>query len=143
MVKNIFVVALSMMLIGCTPPVIKTVYKTKEIPIYIVPTPPTVPEPVLEVTLLTPEQKNDIGELAKAYSISLKQSTQYACQLKNIVDEYAVLAAASPSLISPVPIPSALSLSLAFPSIQQFITDMKAHPVSLTVPDNVAKDCIK
>ncbi len=79
------------------PPKIKYVEKT--VPIYYVPKAPNVTPPVLYLTQLTSEQENDIGELAKAFNISLTQETQYACQLKLIVDAYATLASTPPQLL--------------------------------------------
>jgi hypothetical protein len=147
MVKYILAALIFASLIGCVSQPVKTVYQEKDIPIYIVPAPPIVKQPVLAITSLTPAQQNNIGELTKAYNISLKQTMQYACQLKNIVDEYTILAASSPSLISPVPLPVAMSFSLSTPSISQILSVIKPNtPLTATVPTitpNVAKDCNK
>lgn len=107
----------------------KTVYVDKDIPVYVVPKPPAIIKPVLAIDLLTVAQQDDIGELTKAYSISLKQAMQYACQLKNVVDKYDDLSAKNPTLITPAPTPVDFSLTTVAPS--------------LLLNVDVTKDCTK
>jgi hypothetical protein len=102
MVKYILIAFMAVGLASCMDQPVKTVYRDKNIPIYVVPKAPAVNPPVLVVNTLTDAQKNDPGELSKAYAISLKQAMQYACQLKSIVDTYAELAQNVPTPIMPV-----------------------------------------
>ena len=127
MVKYLSICLLALMLVSCATQPTKTVYVDKNIPVYIVPAPPKVEKPILIINSLTDAQKNNIGELTKAYAISLKQTMQYACKLKNIVDKYTELSLLNPSLIMPVP----TSVSLITPSL--------LNKAVLNV--NVEKDC--
>ena len=141
MVKYILLIAASLSLFACADQPVKTVYQTKEVPVYVVPAPPTVVRPTLVITTLTDAQKADLGELAKAYSISLKQAMQYSCSLENIVNAYAALAAKAPSLIAPIPEPTSTAFSLTVPAVSQILTDLK--PTAVLQISNTAKDCTK
>lgn len=105
MVKNIlFSLGIVALLAGCQDKTVKpdTVI-TKEVPVYVVPHSPPYVRPVLAITQLTDAQKDDQGELTKAYAISLKQTMQYACKLEKIVDGYNALASKSPTPVAPLP----------------------------------------
>lgn len=87
------ILTLILILCGCSnQPTIKTEYKDKYIPIAIVPYPPEVTEPDYYINNLTEEQKNDIGELAKAYIITLREANNYIKNLKMVYDHYMELA---------------------------------------------------
>lgn len=79
---------------GCktNPPIVKTEYKNVYVPVYVVPGPPEVQEPVLATDTLTEAQKQDIGELAKAYVIENKQLRNFNGLLLEIVQKYAEMA---------------------------------------------------
>lgn len=99
MIKYILIAILATAVAGCAPQQVKTEYQQVNVPVYVTPTPPAVQKPDLYLKHLTPTQQNDIGELSKAFRISLKQEQQYACMLQKIVDKYAELAKApSPTL---------------------------------------------
>jgi hypothetical protein len=102
MVKYIAIMFMALSLVACKDQPTRVEYKDKDVPVYITPAPPVVPRPDLAINHLTDKQKDDTGELAKAYAVSLKQVMQYACKLENIVDTYAKLAAQSPAPITPV-----------------------------------------
>jgi len=103
MVNKILLIGfVSLWIIGCKSVDPKVEYRDKAYPVYVVPHPPKVDKPKLEIENLTDSQKNDIGQLSKAYAISLKQTMQYACKLKNIVDEYEKLSEASPLPVEPI-----------------------------------------
>jgi hypothetical protein len=92
------------MLTACADTSVKPVsVVTKEVPVYVVPHSPPYVRPVLAITQLTDAQKDDQGELTKAYAISLKQTMQYACKLERIVDGYNDLASKSPTPVTPLP----------------------------------------
>ena len=61
-----------------------TVYEDKYIPIPLVPMPPDVKVPEYYAKTLTEEQKNDIGELTKAYVISSQESMNYIRNLEKV-----------------------------------------------------------
>jgi len=104
MVRNILLTLGLVMLTACADTSVKPVsVVTKEVPVYVVPHSPSYARPVLAITQLTDAQKDDQGELTKAYAISLKQTMQYACKLEKIVDGYNDLAAKSPIPVSPLP----------------------------------------
>jgi len=86
---TVSIALLVLFLAGCDPMRVKTevVYVDKAVPIEV-PPPPTVERPKLVVWELTPEQEQDIGELVKAYKISIKQLQGYAEQLERILDGY-------------------------------------------------------
>jgi hypothetical protein len=115
MKKLIAIICMGLVLSACTPAEVKTVYKDKDVPIYIVPAPPIVQKPVLYLSTMTTAQQDDIGELAKGYKTTLTQVIQYACKLQLIVDKYAMLAASGPTLISPTVAPVIKTFSLTNP----------------------------
>lgn len=78
-----------------------TQYVDKYIPVYIVPSAPKVKQPVLAIKVLTDTQKNKLGELVKAYAISLHQEVCYAKQLREILDEYSKLSKSYPYIMEP------------------------------------------
>lgn len=82
---------------GCAtrPPVEHVVYVDKYIPIPIVPNPPTVKKPDYYANSLTEEQKNDIGELGKAYVISSQEAVNYTRNLEEVYEVYKDMAARS------------------------------------------------
>ena len=97
--------SLGLALTGCaTTPVCHPIIQTKEITVYVpvnqVPAPPTVTPPTLALTALTSAQKGDIGELAKAYNITVVQLEDYASALKKIVDSYAAMAAQNAPVVN-------------------------------------------
>lgn len=101
--KKILILSMFLTILsGCGQERIRTVYQEKDVPVYVVPAPPKVQQPDLAINNLTEKQKDDIGELAKAYNISLVQLGQYACKLKNIVDKYEFLSTTSPTPVSPL-----------------------------------------
>lgn len=100
---------------GCTSvpcaPVIQTKFVPEYIPVNQVPAPPTVAPPTLALASLTPAQKLSLGEMAKAYVVSLTQLEDYATNLKKIVDKYAQMAADNPPVVNGAP-SSAPALSI-------------------------------
>lgn len=90
MVKHTIIIGLLSMVSACAtaPPIVQIEYKTVEIPVPYAPKPPVVDKPVLDVTTLTPAQKEDLGELSKSYKISLIQVENYADDLEKIIKKY-------------------------------------------------------
>jgi predicted transglutaminase-like protease len=94
--KNLIVLSISaIILMGCGHQQVKTVYQDKYIPIPIVPAPPEVAKPEYYSETLTDEQKEDIGELAKAYVIDSKQAKAYADNLERVYETYGDMATSS------------------------------------------------
>lgn len=101
--RNILtIMILGGLLMGCGGVQVKTVYQDVYIPIPYVPEPPEVTEPEYYSTTLTEEQRNDIGELSKAYVIDSKQALSYASNLKKVHDTYKILAENSENRIKAI-----------------------------------------
>lgn len=104
--KLLISVGMSMLLlIGCvtTPTVVtKTQFQTVEVPIVIVPAPPTIQKPVLAITQLKSADQNNVGLVAQSYVLSIKQLEDYADQLTLIIDKYAELAKQNPNINTPL-----------------------------------------
>jgi hypothetical protein len=66
-------------------------YQTVVKPVYYVPAPPHVDRPALDINNLTDAQKNDIGQLAAAYKITIKELEDYSIELETIIAKYAEL----------------------------------------------------
>jgi hypothetical protein len=90
--KKFIPIVLILMLTGCGGVQTKTVYQDVYIPIPIIPYPPEITEPEYYTDLLTEEQKNDEGELSKAYVISSMQCIDYSNNLKRVYETYQSLA---------------------------------------------------
>lgn len=100
--KYITLIILSLSMMGCVAPRVKTVYQDKYIPIPYIPAPPHVEEPEYYSNTLTEAQKEDIGELTKAYVIDSKQAVSYAENLKKVYDSYTKLAETSENRIKAI-----------------------------------------
>jgi len=80
------------LLTGCG----KTIqYKDVAYPVYVVPTPPEVSRPALEIDKLTPDQRADAGLVLKAQRATDEQKDGYIAQLETIVQKYRELSAIS------------------------------------------------
>lgn len=87
--KYILPIILSMFIVGCGQTIpTKIDYKEKIVVNYKVPTPPKVECLPLQTTFLTPEQKEDLGELAKAYTMDRAILAQCAQYYKDVYDKY-------------------------------------------------------
>jgi hypothetical protein len=144
MVKKIALVLMVGLLAGCnslsgvktTPPqpVVKTVTVKENVPVLYTPAPPTVKKPALVVNSLTAAQKTDIGQLARAYAVSLKQAMYYACNLQNVVDAYAALAAKNPAVLNPTSLQSLATAAATASSTAK-------TPIATTLTVNTSKNC--
>lgn len=85
--KYLIIVAMALFLSGCHHTV-KTVYQDRYVPIIIVPPPPELTIPEYYAATLTEEQKQDIGEVTKAYVISSQQAANYLSNLKEVYNLY-------------------------------------------------------
>ena len=90
--KNYILAASLLILTGCFAPKEHIIYKEVKVPIVKVLAPPVVNKPELAITTLTPEQKDDLGELAKAYKITIMQLEQYVTILEDILAKQKELA---------------------------------------------------
>ena len=90
MIKQLTMVVLVLALFGCnsTKVIEKVVYKDKLVPVTVVPAPEKVNKPILLIDQLSIEQKNDLGELSKAYVISIEQLEEYSKQLSLVINKY-------------------------------------------------------
>jgi len=73
------------------PPKIVTVIKTVEVEIPIAtqcPIPDDITKPVLEISKLTPADKDDFRKVASSYVVSLAQCMSYAEQQEQQLDSY-------------------------------------------------------
>lgn len=86
---------------GCGEQPVKTVYKTEQTVVYIVPDSPKIVRPDLDINHLTPQEKQNIGILSKSLTISFAQLKAYTCKLETIVNKYQDLAKQSPSPVKP------------------------------------------
>lgn len=93
--KLLIAVVLVLTLSACGPQQVKTVYKDKYVPILYVPTPPKITVPEYYANSLTEEQKNDIGELTKAYIISSHQQHNHIKNLEKVYNLYVELSESS------------------------------------------------
>lgn len=81
-------------LVGCkTRTVIE--YQDVYVPIPYVPMPPEIDEPDYYATELTEEQRELLGELAKAFVISSREAVDYGHNLKQVYDLFVDLAKSS------------------------------------------------
>jgi hypothetical protein len=89
-------------LVGCAsgPPDIK--YQEKYIPIPMCPTPPSIEVVSYYANTLTDDQSNDMGELAKAYVISSKESVNRNAKLQMVYDTYKEIAENSESRLKAI-----------------------------------------
>lgn len=100
----LFVSLLAVALAGCktkqdTPQI---VYKTVNVPVYIVPAPPTVERPVLTLETTSPEVlRSSDAAYVKALAASFEQITGYAKQLEAVYNKYKELAAISAQNVLP------------------------------------------
>lgn len=91
--KLIIACVISATLFGCAstrPPDI--VYQEKYLPIPMCPKPPPVEAPSYYANTLSDDQSNDMGELAKAYVISSKESVNRNTKLQLVYDAYIKIA---------------------------------------------------
>jgi hypothetical protein len=86
--KNIIILVMSLFIVGCGTTKTITEYRDVRTPVYIIPKPPKESRPELAIEQVTPQQKDDLGELAKAYKLSVKQLQQYVERLEKIIDTY-------------------------------------------------------
>jgi hypothetical protein len=89
--KLLLTVMLSLLLTACSTQ-IKTVYQDRYVPIILVPPPPELTVPEYYINTLTEEQKQDIGEVTKAYVVSAQQAQNYLSNLKEVYNLYLRLA---------------------------------------------------
>lgn len=131
MKRIIMLLILPLMLSGCwfCKENIKEVYVDKYIPIVIVPKPPPVNDKKSYVSDLTMEQKNDIGELSKAYVISTKELSHSKEQYKKVYDTYVDLAARSASRLKAI---ENLGGNVDNSFLKQFDTEVQGALQSLT-----------
>lgn len=85
---RLILIGLAMMITAGCQPKIKTVIEKQHVPVPSVPLPPETNRPVLRTEVLTDEEKQNKGEVAKAYKISIKQLQQYSSILEQIIGEY-------------------------------------------------------
>ena len=90
------------MLSGCKLFPARIVYEDVYIPLPYCPMPPPIEEPVYYANSLTPEQKDILGELAKAYVISSKESINDSIKLRMMYDTYVQIAEDSESRIQTI-----------------------------------------
>lgn len=91
MVNKLILFILIFLLVGCETiggTKVKTEFKDKPVPVIMVPAPPDVKRPQLEIHRLTPEQLQSYGEVAKAATASVKQLLIYSEILEAIVNKY-------------------------------------------------------
>lgn len=80
----------------------KIVYKTVNVPVYIVPAPPPIERPVLVLESTPLEQLNSSdAAYVKALVASFKQLTGYAEELETVYNKYMQLAAISAQNVLP------------------------------------------
>lgn len=92
--KKLLLIPIILLSVGCEATV-HTVYKDKYVPIPFVPKPPVIEAPEYYANTLTDEQKDKLGELAKAHVISGKEAVNYTIKLRMMYDTYDELAATS------------------------------------------------
>ena len=97
MKKLLVIIPLLLILTGCGTTKTHIIYKDKYVPIPIVPQPPVVESPDYYINSLTEEQKNDIGELSKAYVISGQEAINYTRNLREVYESYKQMAKNSES----------------------------------------------
>ena len=103
MKKLIFGILLSILLTGCGQTVQPRIeYKEKVVVNYKVPKPPVVTCLPLQTSFLTPEEKEDIGELAKAYAMDRAILALCAGDYKKVYDKYNDLSKQDNPIIPPV-----------------------------------------
>jgi hypothetical protein len=91
--RLLFTILLVLTLTACNcKPIIETIYKDKYVPILYVPEPPKIIVPEYYANTLTEEQKNDIGELTKAYVISSQEQKNHIKNLETVYNLYVDLA---------------------------------------------------
>lgn len=92
--KILYTILMTLAITACAgkDQIIKTNYVTVEKPVPTVPRPPEVKKPVLATEELTPEDRKDLGKVAKALVIENKQLRGYVTILESIVDKYRELA---------------------------------------------------
>ena len=99
MVRKITLIVLIVLsLNACQQGRIRTEYKDVFTPINVVPEPPIIKTPILEVNTLTEKDKMDDGELLKAYKITTYQLLDFSKILLTIYDEYMALSKESQNL---------------------------------------------
>ena len=86
------IIVATLMLSGCGTTRDNIVYKDKYIPIPYVPHPPVIDEQVYYASTLTDEQRDQLGELSKAYVISSKEAVNEAAKLRLMYTTYVRLA---------------------------------------------------
>ncbi len=87
--KYLYFILLISILTGCASTCEPRIeYKEKVVPVYKIPTPPKVDRIPLETDFLTEEQKQSLGDLAKAYHVDVVILLQYAKQLEEIIKKY-------------------------------------------------------
>jgi hypothetical protein len=91
MVKEIGICIVLAILSACTTSPPRIVYQEVKIPITVVPAPPKLERPVLEIDRISDTQKQDKGELDKAYVITIKQLEGFSDRQQKIIDKYDAL----------------------------------------------------
>lgn len=98
-----YILILTLFLVGCSQTVQPRIeYKEKIVVNYKVPSPPPVECLPLQTSFLTPEQKEDLGELAKAYSMDRVILAQCAQYYKDVYNKYNELSKQENPVIPPV-----------------------------------------
>ena len=102
MKQLILIILTALLLTGCGTMREKIVYKDKYIPIPYVPHPPIIDPQSYYANTLTDDQRNQLGELSKAYVISGKEAVNYTIKLRMMYDTYVILAENSESRLNAI-----------------------------------------
>lgn len=102
--RLLFFILIIMLLSGCGLRQTResVVYKDKYIPIPYCPRPPDIETPSYYANTLTDEQKQQLGELTKAFVISSKESVNDSDKLRMMYDAYVKIAENSESRINAI-----------------------------------------
>ena len=79
----------SLVLVGCSckEDTIRTEVQKQYVDVLYCPAPPEISRPVLPIHTITPEEKQNDGEIAKHYKATVKTLQGYAIELESIVDK--------------------------------------------------------
>lgn len=108
--KIFIALSLALLLSGCETTK-KIVYKEVPYPVYVVPAPPEIERPVLQIHKLTDEQKAIDGEILKAERASVVQLLSYIDELELIVGKYRELSVESSKNLDRLKLPVPMKLN--------------------------------